>query len=883
MTQRSDEEDHGWRAHAAPVLLLVLLPLLASILLITGMFDNNPALFFSFLGVHVRGALLPGAPGWLDPTIALITQPLGRLSAEDWLRGIIPWWNPYTGPGMPLAAEMQTLSFFLPFVLLLKFWQGWLWLKIILQIMSGLAMYALLIELGCRRIAALVPGVLYALNGTFFLVPHAMGPIPFLPLLLLGVERAGRAARMGRPLGWGLIPLALAYSLYAGYPEIAFLDGLLVACWTIWRFAALADVRWAFAGKVAAGGIIGVMLSLPLIVPFLQYVQLSILGAHQFLFSIMRLGASIAPVQLLPLTYGPQGTSSSVYIDWAELGFWFGLPPVVLALAALARPGDRRGLILLLAGFVLFWQARIWGFPPAIWIANLIPEVGRTDAVRFIGVAMEAALFILAGLGIDGWLKVALPGRIVRNILIITTLLVLASLLAAAPEMLAWYRDRPGLLPFSLIADAAEIIAALLMLALLARPSGRLGRFVLPGIVCADAFLIAFLPQLSAPRGGHLDLAGVSFLGRHQGLARNYTLQPFGPDYPAGYKVASINDNALPVTRSWRDYIRAQLDPHGDVVMFTGAQPRLRPGLPDQAEELRLHLPAYGRTGVKYVLTKPGDDPFRRKVRLPVGRSPRALALGPGQSVSGTIPPGIIRLPEIRLVGILVGTYAGAARGILNLSICAGTDCAEGHADLGHAADDEYLPVRLDHPLVLPRGTSIRYRLSHQAGSAVALWLGRLDPSAPSSLAVSAGFGLPLEFAGPRLAPDVRRVFTDEAMNIYRLPHYRRFFTATPGCSLAPRGWNRVIADCLHPAALTRLEARFPGWHVLINGRAVRIGRAGRIFQSVPLPVGRSDVEFFYRPPGTRLATAAACLALLSWIGLMARGMLLNGQLHRHP
>jgi topoisomerase-4 subunit A len=49
---------------------------------------------------------------------------------------------------------------------------------------------------------------------------------------------------------------------------------------------------------------------------------------------------------------------------------------------------------------------------------------------------------------------------------------------------------------------------------------------------------------------------------------RVYSLRPFGPDYPAGYRLASIDDSQLPVSQAWSDYIRHHLDPYDTGMMF---------------------------------------------------------------------------------------------------------------------------------------------------------------------------------------------------------------------------------------------------------------------------------------------------------------------------
>ena len=204
-------------------------------------------------------------------------QSLGGLAAAEWLRGVIPWWNPYSGIGLPLAAEMQPGAFFLPFVLLLHLGHGLILLKIALQAVAGLATHALLRRLGLTRAAALLGGICYQLNGTFAWFSDApITPIAFLPLFLLGIEHALEAARTGRRGGWAAIGVAVGYSLYAGFPETAYLNGLLALAWAVLRFATAArGVRPSFLARVAAGGISGLLAAAPLLLPFGQFMAVA--------------------------------------------------------------------------------------------------------------------------------------------------------------------------------------------------------------------------------------------------------------------------------------------------------------------------------------------------------------------------------------------------------------------------------------------------------------------------------------------------------------------------------------------------------------------------------------------------------------------------------
>jgi Bacterial membrane protein YfhO. len=902
----------GMRWHGPALLALIALPFAANLLVLTGVLHNDPALFTMFLTRTMGPRPLLAAPGWFDPTIGLITQPLGMLSAKDWLHGIVPWWNPYTGVGMPLAAEMQTLSFFLPFVLVLKFWPGWLVLKLMMQILCGLFMYALLIELRLTRLAALVGGALYALNATFFLVPHVMGPLPFAPLLLLGIERAARAARDGRGQGWGLIPPALAYLIYGGYPEVAYIEATLAAVWTLWRFANVGSgARARFAGKIALGGALGIALALPLLVPFLAYVRTSYLGIHATKYAWLWLLPPGVPVQLFPFVYGPIGgptppglnpaLANTIAAYWVQSAGWFGPVAACLALAALARPARLRGLALLLFGFILIWQARIWGFKPAIWLIDLIPMMARTDAMRFCAPAMELACFIMAAIAFDAWqVDGALPRRRVISLSLAATAIGAISIGVALPALSAWFTAVPGRLDLALgvtLAEAALAIGAVLILR--RQPGGHRG-VVLAALVIADPLGLAVLTTLGAPRSAALDFGGVTYLQRHARLARMYSLQPFGPNFPAAFGVASIDDNASPVSAAWNRYIHRHLDRYADVVMFTGSQARalgcvllpraaaaldngifIRPTRaiipPDQSAELRRHIAAYRAIGVKYVVSPPGHDPFVAHATLPVSITARsAFALSAGGKLSGVVPAGLLGISRISEVDTLIGTYAGAARGTLRLKLCAGADCATASAPLAGAKDNGYLALPLDHPLTVAPAQPLRYRFTHRTGSAVALWLGDLQPDAPATLAVAASAPAQppqapiLRFVETTPGIAARPVFQDQVMRIYRLEGARRFFSATPSCRITPSGFDRLTTDCPAAATLVRLEAADAGWHATVDGHDVPIATVSALFQSIAVPAGRSDIRFFYRPPFIRSSCAAALAALAIWLFLIA-------------
>ena len=287
----------SWRDTAAP-LLIVLAVLLAHAIELSGWLSSNPIYLISGLGLRSAPGPLAGVPGWVEFYAGATTQAMGRLDAYDWVRGMVPWWNPYVGVGMPLAAEMQSSSLFLPFVLLHVFFDGVMSLKIAMQLIAGLATYALLRSLALGRFGAVTGGLLYSLTGSFAWFSDAViMPTPFLPLLLLGIEHARSAARQCRPGGFCWIGVAIAYLQIAGFPETAYFCGLFALSWAIFRFVSDPAVRFAFAVKVVAGGTIGLMIAAPCLLAFFHFLK-SRVGAAASLRASRALSAGLCSVSI---------------------------------------------------------------------------------------------------------------------------------------------------------------------------------------------------------------------------------------------------------------------------------------------------------------------------------------------------------------------------------------------------------------------------------------------------------------------------------------------------------------------------------------------------------------------------------------------------------
>jgi len=617
----------GWRAHLGPVALLALLILLANGLALSGLFDCDPALFITGLGIITQRGIWFGSQNWYDPNIGSTVQALGHLAAQDWLRGIVPWWDPYSGVGVPLAAEMQNYALFLPFVLLLHFGNSWLLLRILFQLLAGLFTYALVIQIGFSRLAALLAGVLYGCMSSFIMLPHApAATFVFTPLLLIGIERSREAAVADTPMGWSLVTVAIAYSFYAGFPETAFLGDVLGGAWFVVRAAALPwPVRGRYAGKFAIAVVLGLALILPGAVPFLQYTQLGALGPHAGVFAHAHLPAVGFSAEFLPIIFGPLGALpfatppwnhnsliQTLHGTWGSTGGWIGAPPLLLGIAgALSGDARLRDIRWLLAAWILFWEARIFGLFGISGLLDLTHIFNFIAVHRYAEPSCDFAVILLGASAVDHWQR---NGRWPAHRLILVGLGTIITIGAALAFALPTLRVLVQFLTFFGFLAADYVIVILLLLAtillILRQPPTRGRATWLAAVIVFDTVVGFGLSQAAGARAGRLDLAGVGYLSTHLGYQRVFTMGPLEPNYGAAYGIAEIDYDMLPIPKSWSDYVAANLDSFADPIVFNGTYDARPDSVPTPAAALRMNFHAYPSIGVKYVLAPPNKDPF---------------------------------------------------------------------------------------------------------------------------------------------------------------------------------------------------------------------------------------------------------------------------------
>ncbi len=852
-----------------PIVLILLLPWIVHLpQWILGL-STDPIWNESRLALAVHPGLVGGRTD-IDPAAGWNTEALGHLAAWDWVHGIVPWWNPYSGIGMPLAGEMQPSAFFLPFNLLLLLPDGVLWLKIATQTVAGLAAYALLRALGLGRLASLAGAALYPLNGTVAWFADAPAfPASFLPLVLLGIEYARRRAARLAGLFW--IAVGIAWMIFAGFPETAYIGGLLALPWAACRFVqAPAAERGAFAAAVLAGGVLGLLLTAPLLVAFADFLFAARTYAEHGA-GALTLSWHGFPVFVLPYAYGflveAFGNARLARI-WYLGGGYAGILLLFFAALGLFGRRDRALRMTLLAWVVLAW-AKTFGIPPVQQVLNAFPFVYQTNIVRYAPPVWSLALTILAAFALEDFRE--RPRRLLPPLAIVLALLGLAVRLAwPADPFWGWHgRDSGTMFVFLgivLAAALAALAAAVAMVRLLAGERRRHALAALLVVYMAGLFII---PELAGVHGGRLDTAATRYLRNHLGLARFYSLGPFEPDYGAFFRIPSINHIALPVAARWSDYIARQLFPPIQQTagfLFWSAAP-YPPG--SGLAALREYFPHYEDVGVRFVLSEPGQS-LQPIVAVPAGQSGnRPLALGPGQEAEAAFPaPAPPRgAGPVASVGVDIGNYLNAADGRLAVRLCDATGCAGGSLPLAGSADDALFFVPLAKPREYPPGAPLRLTIRHEGGTnPVALWLwpvaGRSGQAlrGPSGPLPDQSLRLALRYQDPGFP--LRAVYSDAIMTIWRTPHPGPYFSIEAGgpCALRVASRRILAARCSSPATLIRRELFMPGWTARVNSKPVAVAPSGEIFQSLVLPAGESEARFSFAPPGILWGWIAAAI-----------------------
>jgi hypothetical protein len=583
-------------------LFIIAVVIFAHILFLTGIFKSNPVDSFSgqVTFTHIGRY---GIYNTIDPNNAYSTQALGRAGVNSLLHGHMPWWNYNEQVGAPLAGDMQSASLF-PLTLVLSLSNGFLLFRIILEITAGIATYYLILKLGMSRLTGVVFGIAFALNGTFawFGSPN-FNTIAFLPLLLLGVEIAFEKAVNKKPRGWLLLVLAMALSIYSGFPEEVYLGGILIGLWIVVRLVQMRHGAWRqFLCKLLLGFTLGLLIAAPVLIAFLGYLQYAFIGSHNSISANVGLPHSALPMFFLPYVYGtlhqdiafsPSGILPSI---WGISGGYITLSLLFFAVVSLFDKSNR-AIKLLLATWVVVMITRIYTLSSLTSVLNVIPGMSKIAIFRYVEPLIELAVIILAAFGFDQVIKSKQISRKRALTSIAATLSFGIFLLNIAGRHVHIFSSTT---PLSITLSLAWSFSCLILVMVSLFTRQRYRKIVCSTIIVFDVLLMFVIPQLSTPRTTTLDTTPVSFLQSHVGTYRMFTLGPLQPNYNSYYDIPSINTDNLPLPKTWTNYISSSLDPNANVTAFNGVDPTT-PGKLSPKGYFFKNIKAYEYVGVKYV------------------------------------------------------------------------------------------------------------------------------------------------------------------------------------------------------------------------------------------------------------------------------------------
>lgn len=602
MKAATSRQTSGSRLAITAVMLLVIMPLIVKAPLLLGYLDADPLLLYSGIAhVLVPGPFSHFTPyPTIDPNIGFTSHALGHRAALDVLSGKWPWWNHFEGVGAPLAGEMQSAALF-PLGWLLYFKDGQLYMHLSLQIIAGLSTYCLLKRLGVGPVGAIPAALAFEFNGTFSWLANAViNPIAFLPLTLLGVEKAFDHASRGHGGGTFWLTIGLSAALYSGFPEVAYLNGLLILAWTLVRMSSIApEMRFRFLIRICIAGLAALAIAAPILVAFIDYLPHSFVDSHGGEgFLHVHLASVYFISTFIPYIFGGIFGDPAHVSFWANVGGYASITLVTLAIYALFGDNNRR-LRILLALWIFVTLGLSYGLPGLAALLHVIPGLKISAFYRYLPPSWEFSLCVLAAFSLHDMRTHIQTGRLALACAATFAMVVIAAMLMV----------RGGAYPhgrYALSATAfAAGIAALLAASLLPWLTGPRKIALISTLLVIESAAYFWLPTMSNPAKGVVDHNGVQFLQQNLGYQRYVTLGPISPNYGSFFGIAAINHNDLPIPERWTKYVSNHLDSNAPPILFTGST-RIDPNGPTPLDNLIKNLDYYRAVGTRYVLAS-GD------------------------------------------------------------------------------------------------------------------------------------------------------------------------------------------------------------------------------------------------------------------------------------
>lgn len=517
---------------------------------------------------------------YVAPYLDITTQmlPWWKLSSELIRSGHLPFWNIFSGNGLPLLANMQSAVFFpltwLFYIFKIRFaLAAYAFLKLFLM---GLFTYFYLRELRLRHFSCLLGAILFAFcnaNVIWFLWPLT-SVILILPLSLFLVERYFNTRDVKVAL-W-LAPVT-ALGLFAGHPQTFFYIFCVIYGYTIFKsFFPQSGIplRGTFGQNLKQGFgqlillstiyLLGLIISAVAVLPFLEYLKLSANLNYRagFAENPFYLQPLMFLANLIPDFYGNTGVKNFSYLlvpNYGEMALgYIGVSGLILGLLAFGKRMKRQ--IWFFAITALFCLALIYHAPIIYWLINKLPGFNLNYNNRLLYLWAFCAS-VLAAFGLEN----ILDGKISRKLLnwifagfaAFAILLIIANRLITHSWQFAHNLDWHTVSLWQdalIIAFFANLLLAYLIIKYLPKKGALLSLFVL--VVLETAVHGMIFTKTSTPSNFYPTKPALTYLQNQ--YSQNY------------FRVFTFGDNLLPNIGTW--YHINELNDHDTLYLTSNKQ-----------------------------------------------------------------------------------------------------------------------------------------------------------------------------------------------------------------------------------------------------------------------------------------------------------------------
>ncbi len=333
--------------------------------------------------------------------------PWFKLSKDFLKAGHFPFWNIYSGGGLPLFANMQAAVLF-PLTWLFyifNFKIALLLFAFIKLFLFGFFSYLFLKELKLKFEVCLIGGTafMFANTNVIWLLWPLSSVLIFLPLNFYLVEKI---VTTGKKHYLAIFTCSVALSVFAGHPQTLFYMFFATGLYFLFRvWVTNTNVRLKIKSTLAFGisAALGIGLSAVALLPFLEYLKLSenLVTRQQYLTNPWFLQKWIFITNLIPDFFGnPAYKNFSYMVGYSEQAMgYIGITLLLLALYALIVNYKNKSVIFF-TGLLFLAYCLIYKFEPIYWLINKLPGFSLNYNHRFQYVWAFAAV-VLGCLGLN--------------------------------------------------------------------------------------------------------------------------------------------------------------------------------------------------------------------------------------------------------------------------------------------------------------------------------------------------------------------------------------------------------------------------------------------------------------------------------------------------